>query len=58
MTTDKPTPELKCCVCKKPMAPPPCDDDADGMEGYIARNLPQPAKAWCSRECYDKGTIQ
>jgi hypothetical protein len=51
---------IKCHVCGKPMPLNPCEgvEDEDGLEGFIARNLPLPEKAWCSDECYQKGTLQ
>ena len=45
---------MLCSGCAKEMPDNPCDDkEAGGLEGYIANNLPLPAKCWCSSDCYD-----
>ena len=45
---------MKCSNCGKDMPSNPCDNkDAPGLEGYIANNLPLPAKCWCSEECFN-----
>ncbi len=47
--------KLKCGGCGKPMKPMVFDEDDDGLEGYIARNLPEPDAVFCSSECCDIG---
>lgn len=49
---------MQCSGCGKYMPDNPCDDrNAEGLEGYIANNLPLPAKGWCSAPCYDLDNI-
>lgn len=35
------------------MQPPVLDEADEGIEGFIARNLPEPSVGWCSSVCYD-----
>lgn len=44
---------MLCSTCGKLITPPKLDPSDDGLEGYIARNLPEPEKGWCSDECYE-----
>jgi len=50
---------MKCCVCGKEIPDNPCEgqEGEDGLEGYIARNMPIPSKAWCSEVCYEKEVV-
>lgn len=45
---------MECNYCGKKMPDQPCvDPENSKLEEYIATQLPIPAKAWCSSDCYE-----
>jgi hypothetical protein len=51
---------IKCHSCGKEMPLNPCEgmEDEDGLEGYIAREMPVPDRAYCSDACLKNGRPQ
>ncbi len=47
------TNSMLCSTCEKPISSPKLDKDAGGLEGYVAKNSPEPEMGWCSEECYE-----
>jgi len=47
----------RCDCCGKIIPSLVLDESADGIEGYIARNMPKPDKVFCSNVCFERGKI-